>query len=164
MNCARVNTRPTTRLTSCPKMRGFTLIEILIAVALIAIIVAVALPSFSESVRKSRRSEAMASISAIQQAQERYRGNNANYAASVTALGLATTSKPGGYYALSSAPVTGATATAYVVTADGSGGSQANDGDCGKLSVKMDGATISYASCKACESFTYAQTDRCWSR
>jgi type IV pilus assembly protein PilE len=145
-------------------MRGFTLIEILIAVALIAIIGTVALPSFAESIRKSRRSEAMAAISTIQQAQERYRGNNASYAASLTALGLGSTSKPRGYYALSSAAVMGSTATAYVVTADGSGGSQANDGTCGKLSVKMDGPAITYASCKDCTSFTYATTDRCWSR
>ena len=165
MSSALSNTRPNIRPKIRPNERGFTLIEIMIAVVLVAIIVAVALPSFSESIRKSRRSEAMASISTIQQAQERFRGNNANYAADLATLNLTTTtSTPGGYYALSTAPVTGFTATAYVVTADGSGGSQANDGDCGKLSVRMDGAAITYASCKACTDFTYTQTNRCWSR
>ena len=60
--------------------RGFTLIELMIAVAVVSILVAVALPTFNDAIRKGRRSEAFAALSQVQQAQERWRSNNANYA------------------------------------------------------------------------------------
>ena len=49
---------------------GYTLIEVMIALAIIAILASVAMPSFFDSIRKSRRSEAVAALSAVQQAQE----------------------------------------------------------------------------------------------
>ena len=60
--------------------RGFTLIEAMIVVAVVAILAAVALPSFMDSIRKGRRSDAFAAISQVQQAQERWRANHASYA------------------------------------------------------------------------------------
>ena len=40
------------------KKSGFTLVEILIVIAIVAILVALALPNYNESVRKARRSDA----------------------------------------------------------------------------------------------------------
>ena len=70
---------------------GFTLIEIMIVAVVLALLAAVALPSFLDSLRKSRRAEAFTALSAVQQAQERWRSNNAAYAANLTA---APTSSP----------------------------------------------------------------------
>src|SRR5512134_1137543 len=64
--------------------RGFTLIELMIVVAIIALLATVALPSYLDHVRKTRRADAIARISQIQQAQERFRANNAQYAANLT--------------------------------------------------------------------------------
>jgi type IV pilus assembly protein PilE len=63
---------------------GFTLIEVMIVVAIIAVIAGVALPSYFSSVRKSRRADAVAAMSQIQQAQERFRANCPCYAHSIT--------------------------------------------------------------------------------
>jgi type IV pilus assembly protein PilE len=54
-----------------PHARGFTLIEIMIVVAVVAILAAVALPSYQESILKGRRSEARAAILDFLQQQER---------------------------------------------------------------------------------------------
>lgn len=142
------------------RLNGFTLIELMIAVAVVGILLAVALPSFLDSIRKGRRAEAFAALSAIQQAQERWRSNNALYG-TLSNLTIAS-STSGGNYTLA---VSASTATGYEATADGSGSGQRNDGQCTKLSVRVDRGAITYASCtgSGC-TFTYAATDRCWSR
>lgn len=141
---------------------GFTVIELMIAVVIVGVLLAIALPSFLDSMRKGRRSEAVAALSAMQQAQERWRSNRAAYTATLSDLGLTSaTTGPGGYYSLS---ISSASSTGYVLTADGSGSSQANDAQCAKLSLQLNGGAILYASCKSCTTFTYAGTDVCWAR
>ena len=61
------------------KKRGFSLIELLVVVALIAIITTVALPSYQNSVAKSRRAEAAAVLLEAAQALERYYSVNGRY-------------------------------------------------------------------------------------
>ena len=157
-NPLHMNTRPP---LSRHRAGGFTLIELMIAVAVVGILAAVALPSFLDSIRKGRRAEAFAALSAIQQAQERWRSNRPAYTATLSDLSIAS-STSGGNYTLA---VTANTATVYEATADGSGSGQRNDGQCTKLSVRVDRGAITYASCtgSGC-TFTYAATDRCWSR
>jgi type IV pilus assembly protein PilE len=62
------------------KNRGFTLIEVMIVVVVVAILAAVALPSYQSSVRKARRVDAHGLLQAAQLAQEKYRLNNTTYA------------------------------------------------------------------------------------
>jgi len=149
--------------------RGFTLIEIMITVAIVAILAAIALPSFMDSIRKSRRADAFAALNAVQQAQERWRANRPAYATNAQltlapapvdppGLGLSTTSSAGRYtIALSATGAAGYTATATAV--DGS--SQAADGDCSRLTVTLAGGNITFGSGAA-----PALTDpsRCWAR
>ena len=141
---------------------GFTLVELMITVVVLAIVMALALPSFLDSIRKSRRSEAMTALSALQQAQERHRSNNTTYATALSTFGIPATTGPGGYYTLR---IDSASATAYTVSADGTGSSQANDGQCAKLGVEVNGGAIKYAACRGSTcTLTYAATNACWSR
>lgn len=139
---------------------GFTLIELMIAVAIVGVLAMVAMPSLLDSIRKGRRAEAFASIASIQQAQERWRSNNATYASSIAELGFTSSTTASGNYELS----TSRSASGYIVTANGTtGSSQAND-QCRKLSVQALGGTIKHAGCSSCIDFSYAETDPCWSR
>jgi type IV pilus assembly protein PilE len=60
--------------------RGFSLIELMIACAIVAILAAIAYPSYQSSVQKSRRSEATAALLAIAAQMERYSTEKGTYA------------------------------------------------------------------------------------
>jgi len=141
---------------------GFSLIEILTVLAIAAILVMVALPAYNESVRKSRRSDAMTALTAVQQAQERWRANNAAYTTALSDLNLNATA-PWQYYEIN---VAQADATSYIATALGkSGTSQDLDTNCKRLGVRVLGGAVTYAGCGACGSFAatdFQTTHACW--
>jgi type IV pilus assembly protein PilE len=88
-----------------------------------------------DQVRKSRRSDAVAALSAVQQAQERWRANNATYATTVAALGI---TSPTTYYTLAIATSPAPTGTAYTATATAvAGKSQVKDTGCDTLTVTV---------------------------
>jgi type IV pilus assembly protein PilE len=142
--------------------KGFTLVELIITLIVVSVLLAVALPTFLDSIRKGRRSEAFTALSAIQQAQERWRSNRPTYGTLVE-LGIAASSRPSGYYALS---VSGASATGYTIVADGSSSSQRGDGSCAILGMRVAAGALSYASCASCSvaSLSYTATNACWAR
>lgn len=65
--------------------RGFTLIELMVTVVIIGILAAVAYPAYTSSVQRSRRADAVALLTSVVQAQERYRSNRATYASDIAA-------------------------------------------------------------------------------
>jgi type IV pilus assembly protein PilE len=148
---------------------AFTLIELLIAIAIVAILAAVAFPAYQNSIRKSRRAEAFAALSAVQLAQERWRSNHAGYTDSVTGtwptagLGL-TGSTSSGYYAVSvTLDGTGETGYDALATAT-SGTSQAADGSCARLLIQTRVGNITYGSAAATGAFDMSANNKCWSR
>lgn len=64
---------------------GFTLVELMITVAIIAIIVAIAYPSYQEQVRETRRSNAQADLLELSSYMERYYTERFTYAGATTA-------------------------------------------------------------------------------
>ena len=139
------------------RSRGFTLIELMIALVVIAILASIAVPSYLQSIRKSRRAEAVASMSAIQQAQERWRANNTTYAAN----SVLTTAAPSGLGQSSSTEngrytlaISSNTGSAYTLTATATAaGGQTNDSQgstsCSTLTVAVTAGngTKSPAAC-----------------
>lgn len=60
--------------------QGFTLIELMITVAVVAILAAIAYPSYQEQIRRTRRAEAQALMIEYAQLAERYRTVQNTYA------------------------------------------------------------------------------------
>ena len=66
---------------------GFTLIEMMIVVALIAILAAIAYPSFLDSVRKGRRADAQQGLMQAAHKLENFYARNATYTEDLTQVG-----------------------------------------------------------------------------
>jgi type IV pilus assembly protein PilE len=142
------------------RQHGFTLIEMMIVVAIIALLATVALPSYLEHVRKTRRADAITRIAQVQQAQERWRANSTTYG-TLANLGIGATNADG-YYTLSigASP----TATSYQVTASATG-PQTGDTNCRVLRLTMSGADISLSSgATSSVTNTGLANNRCWNR
>ena len=121
-------------------VRGFTLIELMIVVAAIAILAAIAIPSYTQYVQKSRRTDAKNAVLDLASREERYFSINNTYTNNAAALGygagstfpLAVNATGQSYYNLSvPVPASGATppATAFTGLATPTG-SQTADTTC----------------------------------
>ena len=110
--------------------RGFTLIELMIVVLVIAVLASIALSGYNNQVRKSRRSEAKQVLSDLSLKQEKYRSNNTTYGTALQIGGVATAK----YYTVTMVASSN-TGTNYTFNAVPSG-DQAKD-SCGTLTLKM---------------------------
>lgn len=90
------------------RQSGFTLIEILIAVAIVGILTAVALPSYTSYILRARLAEAHGALAAAQPQLEQHWSNTRSYAG----FNRVPTSTTNFAYALSDADATGYTLTA----------------------------------------------------
>ena len=69
------------------KRKGFTLIELMIVVAIIGILAAIAIPKFAELIRKSSEGASKGNLGALRSAMSIYYGDmEGTYPANVTAL------------------------------------------------------------------------------
>lgn len=67
--------------------KGFTLIELMVVVAVIAIIAAIALPSYNDTVKRGKRNDAKEYLLDLASQQEIFYAQNLSYANSITAAG-----------------------------------------------------------------------------
>lgn len=79
-------------------IRGFTLIELMVVLAIVAVILAFAYPSYRNQVMKANRSDGMIFILEIADRQERFYSDRGTYTTDITDLGYADTTSPDGHY------------------------------------------------------------------
>jgi type IV pilus assembly protein PilE len=100
----------------CRLSRGFTLIELMVAVAIVGILSAVAYPSYTDYVRRGRVADALAQLGQYQLAMEQASQDNGNYGTTGCAVTL-----PGASAYFATSCVLGAGGATYVAKATGQG-------------------------------------------
>lgn len=121
-------------------MTGWTLIELSLAMALLAILTSLSYPSFKSAILRIHRGDALATLAQVHLQQQRHRSNHPSFA-TLGELGIATTS-PGGHYRLHERLPT---ASGFLVMASALG-TQAADLPCSHLLLEVAGADTRLAS------------------
>jgi type IV pilus assembly protein PilE len=116
------------------RSHGFTLMEILIAVAIIGILAAIALPSYQKQIQKSNRAAAQALMLDAANKQQIYLSQARAYAASLSELGITPGADITKFYDFAVTPAAGPPPT-FTITATPKG----NQLDDGPLVVTSDG-------------------------
>ena len=145
-------------------VRGFTLIELMIAVAIIGVLAGIAYPSYLKQVQKSNRSDAKVVLNEVAQRLQRCFTANGRYNPADGVCGVVDAVKSTGgvvstegFYTVKIAAATDLTATAYLITATPiSGTTQARDSDCARFTLNQLGVRAAYSSTNA------INTDKCW--
>jgi type IV pilus assembly protein PilE len=124
-----------------PVQRGFTLVELMIVVAVVAILAAVTYPSYTEYVARGHRTELKADVAAAQQWMERFYSELYRYPSNDEFQAQAFHRSPSGggsqQYALAITVPTGSQSYTLVAAREAHSG-MAND-PCGNLSVTSTG-------------------------
>jgi type IV pilus assembly protein PilE len=142
---------------------GFTLVELMIVLAILAGLAALAWPTYQNAVQRSRRADAVSALSEIVQAQERWRANNPSYPATRADLPGTRTVSHDGHYALSllDGSVSGSSYTVRATVRSGS--PQQYDATCNVMQVVAAAGNLTYNSI-ATGGTTNAAPDPCWAR
>jgi type IV pilus assembly protein PilE len=131
---------------STARSGGFTLLELLVVMTVIAILASVAIPTYQQSVMRSRRTDARVAMNALATRLERCLTQFGAYDADECDIESPTDS-PEGFYQVSVVR----DAAAYTLTAEPQG-AQADDTACGTLSMTSTGLRAA----------TGETPDRCW--
>lgn len=130
---------------------GFTLVELMIVVAIVGILMSIAIPSYRSYILKSRRADALTALSQSQVILERCYAQSFSYNAACAGLPVFPAASERGYYSVA---MTNQTATTYTLTATPVG-NQASDTLCAVISVDQANQKL------AKDSSNFAQA-ACW--
>jgi type IV pilus assembly protein PilE len=127
------------------KRLGFTLVEVLITVAIIGIISSIAYPSYVDFVVRSNRSEGLRELMRIANLQEQFYVDNRSYTATMTDLGL--NADPflteNGHYSIDATLVN----DTFTLVATATGTQATKDTACGTISVTNTGQKTPASNC-----------------
>ncbi len=144
------------------RTRGFTLLELMVVVAVVAILAGFAISSYSEQIRKGKRSEAAKAISELQLGLEKYRSYCPTYADQVSCrdrnadgdvIDAGEPPYPSATSPYYTVAISGQNATDYVITATKA--SSFTDPKCGNF-------TMTYASGVGTKGISSGDVNYCW--
>jgi type IV pilus assembly protein PilE len=118
---------------------GFTLIELMIVVAIVGILGAVAFPAYGKYLVKSNRAAAQVHLMELAQAEAQFLADSRSYAASVADLNLKTPAAVSAKYTIAIALADGPPSSFTITATPIAGGSQASDGT---LSINSAGTRL----------------------
>ena len=118
--------------------KGFTLIELMIVVAIIGILAAIAIPNFVKFQCRSKQSEAKGNLKSIYVAEEAYRADQSTYSTNQLSIGFVTKGTPRYTYNINAANTTSFQATA--------GGSTGTDMASEVWSLNQENAIVNTAN------------------
>lgn len=124
-----------------PLQSGFSLIELLIVVAIIGILAGIAYPQYGKFVEKSRRADGQLALMEEVQALERCKSTRYSYAN----CSVSRSHSPESYYAITLE----STGSTFTVTATGQN-QQLNDSECKVLSIDHLGSRLPDPDTTAC--------------
>lgn len=135
--------------------KGFTLIELMIVVAVAAVLAAIAIPAYQDYVTRAKRADAKDALLAVQLAEEKWRANNTTYTALMSNLGYPGDTAQDSADDHYKVTVTNATGTTYTITAVPQGTQATNDTECANFILDQnDTKTVSGTG----------SADNCWNR
>lgn len=139
------------------KKNGFTLVELMITVAVVAILAMIAIPSYTQYVRRGNRTDATKTLTLDAQALERCYSQTFSYAACPGAAAGAAPSVEGKYTVTIAIPDPAQAAPSYIISAvPAAGSSQAGDAACQSFSLNTANTQLAKDSGGA------ANTQTCW--
>jgi type IV pilus assembly protein PilE len=139
------------------KRNGFTLVELMITVAVVAILAMIAIPSYTQYIRRGNRTDATKTLTLDAQALERCYSQSFSYApcTGVPAAGVPTASVEGKYTVTITIPDPAQVAPSYIISAVPVG-SQAGDTACTLFTLNTTNTQFAQTSAAA------ANTQTCW--
>jgi type IV pilus assembly protein PilE len=131
---------------------GFTLVEVAVVLAVLAVLVTVTVPSAMGSLNKARRSDAVAALTRVQVAQERFRALHGSYTSQRQSLiGAAAARSENGHYEIQ---LLSAQPDRYEASASArADGPQARDSECQQLTLRVQDGIAEFGP-----------SARCWNR
>ena len=137
-----------------PQLQGFTLIESVLSIALLAILLGIALPSLEQQWLKTRRQDAHNALEQLHLRQLQWRGLHTQYASTLSELSWPNATSTAGHYTLK---VQNANAQSFELQATAVG-LQARDEPCLVISLRWDAEGVVQRTSKLQNS----DSGRCW--
>lgn len=120
------------------RVAGFSLMELIMALAIVALLATLALPNYTEQMQQGRRLDAISTLLTVQVAQEKWRASHTAYA-TLADLGWATGVSLDGHYRLR---LTQRSASGFMLTARPAPDGPQQGDSCGTFAIDQRGPVM----------------------